>query len=236
MEEDQSINSGRSLERKTLMHSVYDILRQDIVNAKMAPGSRIHEAAIARDLGVSRGPVREALQKLAAEGFVELTPHRRAVVSSLTVQEFIDAYRVREVLEMLGARLAALQIDEENLEMLGKLHTQMETHAEKDEVEGFFAANEKFHRIIIVQSKNRKLIEIYSSLVDQLRRYRMRSLTLRGGLKRSCKEHQAIFDALRAGDAKKAAIVMSEHIQIPRQVLQSEYSDNELELVQREDE
>jgi DNA-binding GntR family transcriptional regulator len=224
-------NSVRSLKRQTLATSVYEILRDDIINTKISPGSVIYEAALAREMGISRGPVREALQKLAAEGFIDLSPHKRAVVSSLTVQGFVDAYRVREALEVLGVKLAATNIDKDNLEILKDLLIEMEKCSQIEDVSGFFAANEKFHKIIIVQSKNSKLIELYSSLVDQLRRYRMKSLTLRGGFLQSCKEHQELVNALISHDAELASKLMKEHIQIPRNALKTEYDENELEII-----
>ncbi len=222
---------SRSLERKTLKDRVYEILREDILTTKLPPGAPLQDAVIARDLGVSRGPVREALQRLAAEKLVKLIPHKGAVVTSLTWEEFIDAYRVREVLEALATRLTISHLTPADLDRLETLHQAMEKHAEAEEVEAFFAENAAFHHAIVDLSRNQKLIEIYNPLMDQMRRYRMRSLTLRGGLKRSCDEHRTILDALHAGDADKAARLMLEHIQIPQQILGSEHAEQELELV-----
>jgi DNA-binding GntR family transcriptional regulator len=222
---------SRSLERKTLTDGVYDSLRQDIISTRLKPNSPLQEVAIANDLGVSRGPVREALQKLSSDGLVNIIPHKGAFVSSLTWEEFIDAYQVREALEVLGVRLASKKMSADDLQVLENLHEQMNQHAEAEEVDNFFEVNERLHTEIINHSGNHKLIERYYPLKDQMRRYRMRSLTLRGGLKRSCSEHRLILDALHLGDSQAAAKLMGEHIQIPKQLLLSEHADKELELV-----
>lgn len=231
MQSSGSQSSSRSVERTTLTDRVYEILREDILNNRLVPDTPLQEAVIARNLGVSRGPVREALQKLSAEGFVEIMAHRGAVVSSLTLHDFIDAYRVREALESLATRLAANKLTEADLNALQDLHEEMIRHAETEAVDAFFAANAKFHNLLVMSSNNRMLIEIYFPLIDQMRRYRMKSLTLRGGLSRSCDEHKAILDAIKAGDANSAAQLMSVHIRIPQQILESEHAEDELQLV-----
>ena len=227
---DESTNR-RSLERKTLTEQVYETLRDDILSARLKPNSSLQEVAIAKELGVSRGPVREAFQKLAADGLINLLPHRGAFVTSLTWEEFIEAYQIREALEVLGVRLAADKLTEVDFSSLRNLHEQMKLFAAAEDVDKFFDANERFHTEIINRSGNHKLIEIYYPLKDQMRRYRMRSLTLRGGMTRSCEEHEAILQALQAGEGEKASHLMGKHIQIPKQLLMSENAAQELELV-----
>ena len=94
------------LENRTLREQVIDHLREEILTSRLAPGTELGEAALARSLGISRGPLREALGALTAEGLVTIVPRRGAVVTRLTRKEFIDAYQVREALESLAVRLA----------------------------------------------------------------------------------------------------------------------------------
>ena len=217
------------LTRTTLADRVYEGLKDDILNNRLLPETPLQEATLARDIGVSRGPVREALQKLAADGLVEIIPHKGAVVTSLTPEEFIDAYRVREALEVLAIRLATPHFSEEDLDTLDALHEQMIKHTELHDIDGFFSANAAFHNTIVETSGNAKLIELYHPLMDQMKRYRMRSVALRGGLARSCDEHARILDALRQRDPNAAASLLAQHIQIPQQML--EQGEQELELV-----
>lgn len=219
------------LDKTTLTDRVYDSLREDILANRLPPGTPLQEASIARALDVSRGPVREALRKLAAEGLVSLRPRRGAVVSSLTPEEFLDAYRVREALEVLAIRLATPRIEPDDLAHLESLHQAMLKAAKQEDVEAFFRANAEFHALFVDRSGNLTLQDIYYPLMDQMRRYRLRSVTLRGGLKRSCDEHEEILGAIRRGDGQEAGRLLREHIQMPQRILESSEADEVLELV-----
>ncbi len=217
----------RALDKATLTERVYQSLREDILSNRLPPDTPLQEATIASALEVSRGPVREAFRRLEAEGLISLIPRRGAVVRSLSQEEFLDAYRVREALEVLAIRLATTRLENDHLERLEHLHQQMLQHAAREDVDTFFDANADFHALFVEQAGNLKLEEVYFPLVNQMRRYRMRSLSLRGGMQRSCAEHQAILDAVRAKDAERAAHLLSEHIRVPLLVLES---DSELVL------
>src|SRR6266446_5488267 len=94
------------LENLTLWQRVYDHLREEILSGRLQPGAELAEVALSEQLGVSRGPLREAIGRLASEGLVTVRPRRGAVVRSLSKQEFVELYQVREALEMLAVRLA----------------------------------------------------------------------------------------------------------------------------------
>jgi len=217
----------RALDKATLTERVYQSLRDDILSNRLPPDTRLQEATIAAALEVSRGPVREAFRRLEAEGLINLIPRRGAIVRSLSPEEFLDAYRVREALEVLAVRLATAQLENNYLEQLENLHQQMLQHAAREEVDAFFDANAEFHALFVEQAGNLKLQEVYFPLVNQMHRYRMRSLSLRGGMQRSCAEHRAILDAVRAKDAERASRLLSEHIRVPQLILES---DSELVL------
>jgi DNA-binding GntR family transcriptional regulator len=222
-----SYTPQRALDKATLTERVYQTLRDDILSNRLPPDTPLQEAAIASALEVSRGPVREALRRLEAEGLVSLTPRRAAVVSSLSQEEFLDAYRVREALEVLAIRLATPRLGGDDLDRLEQLHQEMLQHAARGDVDAFFNANAGFHAVFVNQSGNQKLQEVYHPLVNQMRRYRMRSLSLRGGMQRSCQEHRAILDAVRERNGEEAARLLSDHIRVPQRILES---DSELVL------
>ena len=211
-----------TFDKGTLSDRVYESLREDILSNTLPPETPLHEAAIASAFEVSRGPVREALRRLDAEGLVSVIPRRGAVVSSLTTEEFLDAYRVREALEVLAVRLATPRLTGEDLDLLESLHEQMIDHADSGDVEGFFAANAAFHALTVDRSGNKKLQEIYHPLITQMRRYYLSSMTLRGGMARSCEEHEQILQAMKDGQAAEAARLLSEHIQVPQRMLASD--------------
>lgn len=226
----ESYAPRRAVDKGTLSDQVYRSLRDDILSNRLPPETPLQEVAIANALDVSRGPVREALRRLAADGLVKVIPRRGAVVSSLSRDEFLDAYRIREVLETLAIRLATSRLTQEDLQAMEDLHEQMLQHARAEEVEEFFAANEAFHIFIVERSGNRMLHDIYIPLINQMRRYRLSSLGLRGGLLRSCEEHAAILAAIAQRDGELAARLLSEHIQVPQRILET---DSDVTLVPR---
>src|SRR5437588_8004907 len=218
------------VENLTLWQRVYDFLREEILSERLAPGAELQEVALAEELGVSRGPLREAIGRLAAEGLVTVRPRRGAVVRSLSKDEFLELYQVREALEMMAVRLAVPKLGAEGIAELEELIAAMGGHAEREEVEEFFETNMAFHARLFEASGNAKLQELYGQLVGQMGRYRMRSLTLRGNLQRSVAEHGAILRAAKRGDGDRAAHLMSEHIRVPQRRLQA-LTEDELEGV-----
>jgi len=221
------VESRARLENLTLWQRVHDYLREEILAERLQPGAELQEVALAEELGVSRGPIREALSRLAAEGLVTVRPRRGAVVRSLSKDEFLELYQVREALEMMAVRLAVPRLGAEDLARLEELIGAMSRHAEQDEVERFFEANIAFHATLFEASGNGKLQELYGQLLGQMGRYRMRSLTLRGNLQRSVAEHGAILRAAKRGDVDRAAHLMSEHIRVPQRRLEA-LTDDEL--------
>ena len=205
----------------TLAQQVYDHLRGQILANAYPPAAALPEEALAAQLNVSRVPVREALRRLAADGLVTITPRQGAVVSSLSPQQFLDAYRVREALEALAIRLAVPRLTPADLEPLTRLQEAMTRHAAAGDADAFFTANAAFHALFVDRSNNEVLQAIYHPLMDQMRRYLTPSLDLRGGLTRSIEEHQAILAAVRAGDGEEAARLLGEHIHVPQRVLEA---------------
>src|SRR5580765_3652483 len=183
------------VENLTLWQRVYDHLRAEILSGRLEPGAELAEVALSEQLGVSRGPLREAIGRLASEGLVTVRPRRGAVVRSLSKEEFLELYQVREALEMLAVRLAVPRLGDEDVAVLEGLVATMAKHAEREEVAEFFEANSAFHVRLVEASGNAKLLELYEQLLAQLGRYRLRSLTLRGNLDRSVAEHAAILRA-----------------------------------------
>jgi DNA-binding GntR family transcriptional regulator len=210
--------AARRVDNRTLWEQVRDRLREDILSGELAPGTVLSEAALAESFGVSRGPIREALGRLASDGLVAITPRRGAIVTELTADEFLDAYQVREALETLAIRLAVPRLEADDLARLRELHRRMAGHVERDEVNAFFNANGEFHDLFVTASGNRKLHEMYRLLMDQTGRYQARSLELRGSIGRSIAEHEAILEAVEAGDAERAARLMADHIEVPQRV------------------
>jgi DNA-binding GntR family transcriptional regulator len=205
----------------TLSQRVRDYLRDQILSNHLSPGMHLQEEVIASSLGISRAPVRDALRLLAAEDLVTIRPRRGAVVKALSRADFLAGYQVREALEALAVRLAVPRLTPDDLRILAALHARMRAHARRGQVDEYFQRNADFHTLFVERSGNPWLQAIYAQVMNQLRRYRVPSLHLRGGLERSLAEHAAILAAVRRGDAEAASRLVREHIQVPQRILQA---------------
>jgi DNA-binding GntR family transcriptional regulator len=210
------IATGPGVENLTLWQRVHDYLRTEILEGRLQPGTELVEVALAGQLGVSRGPLREAIGRLAAEGLVTVSPRRGAVVRSLSREEFLELYQVREALERMAVQLAVPRLTDEQFQGLAELNEAMDAYAARNEVDAFFDTNLAFHARLFEAAGNSRLQDLYRQLLGQLGSYRLRSLMLRGNLQRSVAEHKAILRAARRGDAERAARLMADHIRVPQ--------------------
>lgn len=208
-----------AFENLTLWQRVYDHLRDEIMRDRLPPGTELSEVALSKELAVSRGPIREAIGRLAAEGLVTVRPRRGAEVRSITPEELIESYQVREALEVLAVRLAVPRITDAELAGLDEFADQMSEHAKKGAVPDFFTANVTFHERLCDLSGNKKLLEVYRRLAGEVGRFQARTLALRGSLDGSVSEHRAILAAIRLRDVEKAAELTAAHIRVPAQRL-----------------
>lgn len=207
--------NSSTVERRTLSEQVYQYVRREILTERLRPGSELNEVALAETLGVSRGPIREAMGRLRAEKLVEVRPRRRAVVTSLSKEEFEEAYQVRRALEVLAVKLGTPKISSDGLEKIERLVDQLDQLARDADEERFFQVNRELHRAICEQSGNWTLLEVYDQLMDRMARYSHRSARLRGSLTSSTAEHRAILMAMRNGDPEEAGRLMDLHIGKP---------------------
>jgi DNA-binding GntR family transcriptional regulator len=209
-----------AFENLTLWQRVYQHLHQEILQQRLPPGTELREAALAKELGVSRGPIREAITRLAAEGLVTVRPRHGTVVRELTAEDMIDAYQVREALEATAMRLALPRLTEEDFAQLESFTDQMALHAEDGDIAKFFEANVAFHELICQQSGNKKLMRVHHTLMNELAVFQDRTLTLRGGNPtRSVTEHRQILQAAREGDIDLATNLTVAHIRVPSEHL-----------------
>lgn len=209
------------LENRTLAEQAFEHLRSEILSGALEPGAELNEVGLATSLGTSRGPLREALGRLDAEGLVRITPRRGAVVTKLTPTEFIEAYQVREALESLAIQLAVPRLTDGDRAMLHELADAMTGHVRTGDVDAYFEANLRFHELIVHASGNQRLARMHARLIGEMNRLMRKSHELRGGMEQSVVEHKAILDAVDAGDAAQAVRLLQEHIEVPQRALGS---------------
>lgn len=193
---------------------VCDELRRLVTTGQLAPGTRLVEDRLAERLGVSRNPVREALQTLASEGFVELLPRRGAVVAQITPAQAEDLFDVRTALEPLAARLAARRRDEEGLERLrGVLHRAREATDAQD-LDLLASYNTDFHSLVVQLSGNDYLRLLVAPMARRVQWVFRTSAATRAP--HSWTEHEELLRAIADGDEEYADAVARAHVAAAR--------------------
>ncbi len=199
--------------KRNLKEEVYQRLKKGIINQEILPGMRLREEELAEKLGVSRTPIREAINRLHQEGMVVIIPRRGAYVARLTREEIIENLLIREVLEGLAARLAAENI---SASTLSEMHACITQFVDKDlmaNIENYSQANVQFHKMIIAASKSKKLFSLIHNLFDQMDMVRLRTISIPGRAEKSLIEHLEIIDALEKGNGIRAEHLIRTHIQ-----------------------
>ncbi|MFF3575191.1 GntR family transcriptional regulator [Nocardia jiangxiensis] len=194
-----------------LTSMVFEAIRDSIVDATLAPGSRISEASVAAQLNVSKTPVREALLRLRHIGLVESTQRGLRVVRP-SVKAIRDAYEFRAGIEGVAGRYAAHRAStEEHEHILVLAHTSLE-HAEQHDGEGFRRYDRKFHQAIAAATHN---VILQQSIEDSLvltSALRERDVAPSGDSASCAREHLVVAEAIRAGNPDVASKALTEHI------------------------
>jgi len=196
---------------RTMQEIAYDAIRDGILAGRHGPGQRLIAEDLARELGVSRMPVREALHRLEAAGLVAITPHRGAVVSELSERECIEIYHVRAVLDGLATRLATPNLTEADHARLNGLLADMEAGVEAKDPQRVLNVNREFHTLIWIAARAPRLRDFLENLYDASQRFRNISVLIPGRLDQITHEHRLIVEALARGDAAAAERHANEH-------------------------
>jgi len=190
------------------------LLEDDILNSILKPGDRLDEQSLARRFEVSRTPVREALRHLASSGLIEIRKNQGATVKRLTTAELIEMFQVMAEYEGLSARLSARRMTTTEIAEMRKWNKECDTLANKEDHDGFYAANNLFHETIFRGSRNEFLQEESRKLRNRLNAYRRHITTQPRSMQRSVIEHNRIADAIKAGDEDTAHSLMRQHVDL----------------------
>ncbi|MET3322349.1 UNVERIFIED_ORG: DNA-binding GntR family transcriptional regulator [Peribacillus simplex] len=184
---------------------VYDFLFDNIITMKILPGSRINEVKIAKELGISRSPIRTAIERLVNEQLIVKESGKYPFVALITPDDCLQITQARVFIESNASYLAAQAIDQANLEKLKMLALNFEKIVESIELNGFETCDHEFHSCIVNASGNPYIIEMYNCIQSRVLRYRyylrhrLGNQTLQTILKGNIKSHRAICYAMEIG-------------------------------------
>jgi DNA-binding GntR family transcriptional regulator len=200
-------------ESKSKKLLVYDVLKQRIITQAMKPGEPINEGILSQELDLSTTPIREAIQRLEREGFIENIPGKGNFVSPISIQDLRELFEIREMLECEAIKRAAVKCDPQKVMELrnafesSRESTQNGSHRQ-------FRAGEHIHFFIFESLGTQRLLEIYRRLHDHIARHRnfFFSDLHEGRPEKSYREHLEILDALAAQDPARCEHAMRVHL------------------------
>ena len=197
------------LRPSSLHEEVATRLRNMVFERQLAPGQWIDELALARDWQISRTPLREALKVLAAEGLVTMKLRRGAYVTEVSERDLTEVYHLLALLESDAAMVVAQTATPAQMAELLALHQALEDAV--DDRDRFFAANERFHMMLLEVADNRWRNQLVADLRKVMKLNRHHSLFKQGRLEASLKEHRQIMAALKAHNGERAQLLMRQH-------------------------
>ena len=220
------------LSNKVSARSLVDVLaeriEQAIISGDLQPGSKIREQTLAASLGVSRGPLREAIRRLEGRKLLQRTPNIGVSVAAMSPSDLNEVLQLREVLEGLACSLAAKNMTDEELEQLSGLLDQHQQQRSVQEGTGYYQESKDFdfHFRIVKGSRNVRLIQMLcEDLYYLLRVYRYKSSTKPGRAKQALKEHKDVVAALMRRDSEYAERKMRLHIRNARRYVEEQIKE-----------
>jgi len=196
------------LKPETLTDQVYEILRGRVISGTISPGEFIREHDVSERLGVSRTPVREALARLASEGFLERIPHRGFRLPEETVDDLVEIYPIMTALEVLGTREAFGRLDAEIIAELREINSIYARAFEEKDVYAGIENNHAFHDMLSSHSGNKLLCRMLEDLRSRVRSLEIWAFSDIDHWQKSIEEHEEILQALENGQLDDAMNIL----------------------------
>lgn len=183
-----------------------------VMRGELKAGDRLNENALAAELNVSRGPVREATRVLAEAGLLTIMPNRGAFVREISLEDVLHVYDIRAGLARVSGRLAALRATQADIDMLGELWCDMEEARTSRNSDEYYEINRRFHAKIVEMTGNPRLIEFHEQTEREVFLFLRRGVSGPTRIDISNKQHKDMLDAIAAGDELEAARAFERHV------------------------
>jgi GntR family transcriptional regulator, rspAB operon transcriptional repressor len=209
------MNTLPKLDRTRASDSVFEVLRDSILTRVFRPGARLDVKAVATQLGVSPTPVKDAINRLAAEGLIDVRPRSGTYVAEISPQAVAETFEIRRALECLAAETLVPRLTPQLIERFERLIDALEIPVDDEDSRRLHDENNvELHLLIVEASGNQRLLELYHSLNAHLTiaRIHLRRRPDAARLDQERREHRAIVDALTARDAKRLVEALGQHI------------------------
>lgn len=200
------------VERKATASVIADVVRARIIDGSLPPGTPLGEAQLAEQLDVSRGPVREALQRLIQEELLMARPHRGVFVTELDEDDVVDVYRARRAVERAAAEMVVQRDDAAALDPLARLVERMRDAAQRGRWNNVVDLDRRFHEGLVAAAGSKRLSRMYRTLVAETAMCMAALEPVYPARHEIVREHQTLVEALEAGDPASALACIDEHL------------------------
>jgi len=209
--------------RPTLMSQALEEIREAIRKGKVKPGDRLVEMQLAKEMHISRFPIREALRYLEKEGLVETKPFKGTYVTQLTERDMEELYSLRSAIEEFAVRILIKHIDAEKIGKLESILQSMQQASKKEDLDKLISEDFRFHQTICELSGHRKLLEVWLTLENQLRVFLTIEKQLFGNSLQFVKSHHPILEAIQGRKIRPAQKAIRDHLDWAMQVIRKGY-------------
>lgn len=197
---------------KPLREMVYEELKMQILTGAIVPGTRMMEVELAKEIGVSRTPIREAIRKLEKEGLVTIEPRRGAYASQISTSDMVEILEVRQNMEGLAAYFAASRMTPQQFIELKEVSDKYNESVAQGNMEDMIKYDTRFHRIIVESCNNKILVQMIEQLQELVLRFRYIYYDNFKRAENMPEEHKQIMEAIKSGDADAAREAADVHI------------------------
>jgi DNA-binding GntR family transcriptional regulator len=218
-----------SLNARVFRDQIEKAILQALSSGDLKPGDQVNEADIARQAGISRGPVREAIQHLVGEEILVSFPHRGTFVAEWTDQDILEIYSIRALLEGYGARLAVQMMTAEELEKLSSIIEKMVQKAKEGDHAGVFEYDLLFHQCVSEFPDHELLTKLLTNLRRRINFYIKLDEDTTPSLEQYAENHYQLLDSLKSKDPARAETVFREHLESVGKDLADRYRQKMLE-------
>lgn len=201
----------------TIYDQVYEVVKENILSGVFEPGQRIQELVIAKELNVSRSPVRSAINKLIGEGLLVSTPNKHVWVRNYSKKDIIDAYEFRLIIEKYAIEKTVSLLNEEIRATLLEFKRLFLLNNKSEHMREYIQADTNFHAYLVATSGNTVIIESLQKVSVLINPFRIFSLSSKNRFTESIDEHIALIDNILAGDSEKATSYCEKHLTLAKE-------------------
>lgn len=212
---------------KPLQMQAYEYMKEKILNNEFTPGEIYSETKIATEIGISRTPFRDAVQRLVQEGYIDIIPSKGFMLHEMEVRDIVETFQVRTAIEgycaMLAAREARSDRAGELFEELDRLMGKLNKFAKEDNINRFVEYDNQFHLKLVAYAGNSAFDEMFGMYIHRIRNMASSSLMHPGRVAETLKEHNDIIRSMKSGDIEAVNNAISAHMERPKEIMLGTY-------------